>query len=112
MNVGRSVVRTREFESKIGRILRCLVVAVVLGLTSACSGKHVEPRSRNDELPRSIGPVVSPKPPTSVALTRDSVDAFLIWVQGVPQSQTAVIREQIAKGAKDNAVIDALVTRL
>ncbi len=112
MNTGRLIVRTREFDTKIRGVFVYLGVVVVLGLTSACSIKPVVPSSGNDDLPRSIGPIVNPKPSTSVALTAGSVDAFLIWVQGVPQSQTRVIREQIARGAHDNAVIDALAARL
>lgn len=112
MDIGRPAYRNLEFAAIRGARSYTIFALALVSLATACALRPVTPHSSDDDLPRSFGPIVNPKPPNPVALTAASVDDFLIWVQGVPQSQTALIREQIAQAANDNAVIEALATRL
>lgn len=85
---------------------------VAVSFVSGCSKEPVIPRSNNDDLPQIVLPVNVPNPPASISLTAATVDEFLLWVQRVPLSQTALIRKQIALAASDDAVVDALTKRL
>lgn len=85
---------------------------VALSFASSCSKAPVIPQSNNDDLPQIALPVNVPNPPTPVPLTAATVDEFLVWVQRVPLSQTALIRNQIALAASDDVVVDELAKRL
>ena len=112
MDVSPAPIRRVGF-ANIKRVFSPVIFALaVVSIATACAVKPITPHSGSDDLPRSIGPISNPRPPDPVALTAASVDDFLIWVQSVPQSQTALIRKQIGLAAADNAVIDALAIRL
>jgi hypothetical protein len=89
-----------------------ILLIIALSFVGGCSKKHVIPRSDNDDLPRLTGPINVPNPPTPVPLTAATVDDFLAWVQRVPVSNTALIRQLIAQAATDDAVVDELAKRL
>lgn len=109
MNIAQ-LIRNIRVKSKCTET--CLVALVgVMMFTSACTHTPQVPNSTQDDLPLFPTPV-NKLPTGTVALSPTSADAFLIWAQGVAQSDIGLLRSRIAEVAHDDTVIDALGKRL
>jgi hypothetical protein len=94
----------------LGRVLCLLALLAVSGALASCAS--LPPRSADDAPPRFPGPLSPSPPPVPVALTVQTIDAFLVWAQTVPVAQRDVIVQQIAPAAGNDQVVDALTQRL